>query len=46
MEKEYEKKKDYFKNNGCEIINNFIRMLEKTTNDQNKDCKPPTPTID
>ena len=41
MEKKYEKGKDYFKNNSCEIINKFIQILEK-----NKDCKPPAPTID
>ena len=46
MEKKYEKGKDYFKNNSCEIINKFIQMLEKATNVENKDCKPPAPTID
>lgn len=46
MEKKYEKGKDYFKNNSYEIINKFIQLLEKTTNVQNKDCKPPAPTID
>ena len=46
MEKEFEKRKDYFKNNSCEIKNKFIQMLEKTTNVQNKDCKPPAPTVD
>ena len=46
MEKEFEKRKEYFKNNSCEIKNKFIQMLEKTTNVQNKDCKPPAPTVD
>ena len=45
MEKKYEKGKDYFKNNSYEIINKFIQLLEKTTNVQNKDCKPPAPTM-
>ena len=46
MEKEHEKRKECFKNNGEEIKKRFIQMLEETTNVQNKDCEPPAPTID
>jgi hypothetical protein len=46
MEKQYEKRKIYFKNNSCDIKNKFIQIFEKTTNVQNEICKPPAPTID